>query len=240
MSNEFPSDLKSLEQERPDSSEGLEPKEQIKERLFSNYIFRELLNVFKKELEDQGFDKEKIIDFFSAVEAGEAQDGLEYINNLLAVPWELRKKWLKEAQQDGLGGSEVYQLLKSKYQKMEKFFKEGAPILGYHTSYHDIPVTEGEWNVKGTEISDLAEGRLAYAADNYRSLYRENGPRFLYIVRITEKEEKKYGGGDTSWYFSHNFPIVARIDLEEVDDFIKDSLKEELSSEAKGQDRTAA
>ena len=96
MSNEFPSDLKSLEQERPDSSEGLEPKEQIKERLFSNYIFRELLNVFKKELEDQGFDKEKIIDFFSAVEAGEAQDGLEYINNLLAVPWELRKKWLKK------------------------------------------------------------------------------------------------------------------------------------------------
>jgi len=197
---------------------------EVKESLFSEIVADKLAEVFENELEAHGFDRENR-DQFIAEAAADRNEDIDIVKNILAVPWSLRQRWLSEAASQGLDGRLVYQMLKDKYEgHHEQFGVE--PLIGYHTSEKDISIEKPKsklkkpkWEVIGTEQSDLADGPQAYAAETYESLYRARAPRYIYIVRISDRD-KKYGEGETSWYYNTTFPIVAQLDLEAVDDEI--------------------
>lgn len=203
-----------------------------KNQVFKEIIVDKLINAFVRELEEFGFDNEQINDFSSSV-AAEKDDN--YLLNILAIPKEIRQRWIIEAKDKKMSGADLFFLLKNKYEMIVDMQGGKKPIVGFHTSEEDISYQKNDaqkgWQIEGTEQSDLGEGLLAYASDSYESLYKERTPEFLYVVRILDTD-KKYGEKETSWYWSRNFPIVEKLELNKIESELSDRLSEDLNKKA--------
>lgn len=200
--------------------------EERKNLIFNEIIIDKLVSSFIVELENLDFGDNEI-DAFSSAVVSEGDEN--YLLNILAIPKEIRNRWILEAKSKGLGGKELFYMLKNKYEMIISMQDGKRPIVGFHTSGEDIPYSNKDskntWQIQGTESSDLGEGLLAYASDSYESLYKDRSPEFLYVVRILDTD-KKYGQGETSWYWNRNFPIVEKFRLHEIESELKQKLSE--------------
>jgi len=200
-----------------------------KEIIFMEEIVDRLVKTFVDELTDLGYTPEELAQFVVDLHT---KSDKNYLSRILAVPKELRPNLFRKNKKSGTN-LPIIQVLDNFYSQFVSLNEGREPKLGFHTTSEDIkpkviqdrlnPKGKITWNIAGTEISDLAEGKRAYASDSYQSLYRERAPHWLYVVRLLD-ESKKYGEGETSWHHNSNFAIVDKLALEDIDKSVANRL----------------
>lgn len=201
-----------------------------KEVVFLEEMVDRLTSSFAKDLEGSGYSPEELAQF--ALDVNNNPDK-NYLARLLAVPKELRLNLFLKNKTSG-ENLPIIKVLDNFYSKFVEANQGKIPKLGYHTSEIDfVPeikkdprsgVTRLSWDVPGTEESDLGPGKRAHAADSFASIYREKAPHWLYVVRLTD-EDNRYGEGETSWHHSGNFAIIDKFNLAEVDESVANRFK---------------
>lgn len=210
-----------LEQIRRDEKE---PSEE--ETIFRGIITEEVIDQMSQELKAAGLDDKNVNEFTNELMK---IDDWEELSALLSLPMVIRKKLF--VQFSDKTGPEIVEVLKEKL----KIFLNSAgslPKLGFHTSGSEIRITENQkgdpvWDIRGTEMSDLAEGKQAFATDNFSNLYHEGLSDKLYIVRLG-LSAKKFRDREGHWHDS-SFPIVAKLDTEDIYQKIRNKLRKQAA-----------
>ncbi len=209
-----------------------ETEKDQKEDAFTAEIVSRLTSNFTKELTGLGYGPEDLAQF--AVDVYNNQDK-DQLSRLFAIPKELRTNLFTK---NKLAGTNlpIIQVLDNYYESFVLANNGESPKIGFHTSDQEItPQTDRNgktaWNIKGTEVSDLSDGKQAYAADNYKSIYRTKAPRWLYLVRLMD-EQKRYGAAEeTSWHHNNNFAVIDKFELSDIDQAVESRIKNQNDSQ---------
>jgi hypothetical protein len=199
--------------------------EKIKERFFQRIVEGSVYDSWEKELEEAGGDK-NLIDlfrnFFISLENNDQE-------TLLALPWELRNRLIKFIIQKFNAGETIDKFLN----KALEFHKTQQRFIAYHCtklkvekSFNKIQ-SEQEWKISATELdhrdNDLP---MAYYSSNYKNLYREKNPKFLYLVAGSKNPASGHKTDGLSWGRAPGLNIIAELDLHQVEEKLKKMLKE--------------
>lgn len=200
--------------------------ESLRNRLFEQYMERQLSGQFFEEAEDIGFSHEQI---------QEAQNTLARFSDAeilgaLSLPHEIRENWLTKALESIESGRSTPAKTIEQLVGLGKKYGFG---IGFHTSPQDIrPNDKGVWQIRGTEAdhrdNDLS---MAYYSNKYRHLFKAKGPRFIYVVR-SDKNDRT----DGNWSRAPSLSVIMRLPFAEVHQFVERSAREieDTDSQRKG------
>lgn len=201
------------------------PSEQQKEVLFKGILVNTLYDVIKESLENTALTEDEVTAFLNSVK----QFPEEEILSTLALPHELQPKiFTRFAEQLHAGKITVKGFVEQLHQRA----LNNGYRLGFHISKRDIEPTESadgeteKWEINGTEQDHRDEDLLrAYYSFDYQHLYRKKPGNFLYLIRAeTGPASAHKKDNDGAWGRASSLPIVARMNLREVDRQIKEDL----------------
>jgi len=68
---------------------------------------------------------------------------------------------------------------------------------------------------------------MAYYSFDYKNIFRERNPKFLYFVSIQKDEKSGHKKDNTNnWGRAPSLSIIGNVDIQEVDNFVRNSLDE--------------
>src|SRR3989338_3211346 len=187
---------------------------------FREVMIARMVDKITAEMKNGGLD-EKLIDQITVNIHG--IEDHELATRLLALPYEIWKRKIDYYKKEGLDAEAILDDL------METTMNIRKSYIGFHTSPNKITKSksgpdEVTWGIKGTEYSDLSPVPQAYASSNFSSLYREKGPRYLYVVSIPQEtwdERRTYintRSRPVGYHFNANaLSVVEEFDLDEID-----------------------
>ena len=199
------------------------------ESAFRSVIKNRLIETYSQELEAAGAHQQTVEDLSRSLSA--VTDWEEF-SSLVSWPYVIRQGIMKQLAD--LSGQEVAAALRERLSLFDKYDRP-QPKIGFHTSGADIKPKKNEkgqlvWDITGKETSDLGDGRLAYAADNFSGLYHEKESDNFYVVRIMN-DEGKYDANQ-GWHKAPVFSIVAKFDTEDIYQEVEEELAGNKKMEA--------
>ncbi len=195
---------------------GQEQQEQeisLEEGAFRAVVKDRLIGLYCQELDDAGADETAIAEFEALLRG---LDNWREFSSIVSWPYAIRQKFIKQLAK--LSGREIIEALRDRLALFDQY-QRPRPKIGFHTTGEEIKPKKNKngelaWDIAGREISDLAGGKLAFAADNFAGLYHNKESDKFYVVRIMDDEGKyDYGQG---WHQAPNFSIVAGFETEEI------------------------
>jgi hypothetical protein len=195
-------------------------REELREELFQTLVAGKVLEEFLDDLFEAGIEG----DALKAI--GDAFAKLSENNKLavLAIPASLRpRRFATLAQKMEKGEITAEEIIESiRTEALEKGY-----TVGYHLSPADIKPGKDDWSVQGTE-ADHRDGDLprAYYSLSYRDRYLKKPMRFLYVIRANVSENSEHRQDNNgSWGRASTLPIVAKIDMIEVEKELDERMK---------------
>lgn len=191
--------------------ERLTTNEEIKDRLFDEYMKQRLLEDFFDELTDYIGDEET-----DKMRGALATMSDENVYAALSLPHELRERKFEEWEEKINSKEETAETL---IRRLATLSESHGFSIGYHTSPVEIkPTADGKWSIKGTEIDHRDDDRMmAYYSTKYRHLFKKKSPEHIYIVRTDAATHKT----DGNWSRGAELSIVAKIPFEDVFEYVE-------------------
>jgi hypothetical protein len=191
-------------------------------------LMNKLFDAIKQSMEDAEVEEDSIVDFFKNI----SKLSEDEILSILAIPLEVQQRlFLQLANQIRDKKTTVGSFVK----KLSTQAKSKGYRLGFHVSTKDFKPTKiidkngseiETWEVPGSENDHRDDDLLrAYYSLDYQNLYRKKQGENLYLVRAETGPSGHKTDEDGSWARAARLPIIAKLNLPEVDQRIEERLK---------------
>ncbi|MEK7099177.1 MAG: hypothetical protein AAB916_01520 [Patescibacteria group bacterium] len=200
--------------------------EKSREHLFRALVMEKLLGETEDALRDHDFSDEEIDAFERELRALPS----ERILGVLSIPYELRKTIFSRARERiDLGKEDVASWVRW----LDARAQERGFTLGYHVSKTQIPRLRDQrdpdketWMIRGNELDDRDDMKMAYYSLDYQNLFRKNRGMFLYLVRAEIGDETAHKRDiKNNWGRANMLSVIAEFDLldmeRQIDDLIR-------------------
>lgn len=209
-------------------------KDQLKEYYFKEVVTGKLLDSFEHELTKFGFNEDQIHEFRVAVlDLNETER-----DTLFAFPWSLKQKTFPFMFSKIEKGEESVASMVAKI--LDASSKQHRSIA-YHCTNENIVQKDvklpgevaKEWIINGTEADHRDDDLpMAYYSFDYNHLYREKNPKYIYMVSVQLNDTSGHKRDENgSWGRAPSLSIIEKIDVHQVDDKVKELVKERLEEE---------
>lgn len=204
-----------------------ETRERSREQLFRAIVTEKLLRDIEDSLRDHDFSDAEI----DAFERNLRVLPPERILGILAVPYELRDTLFSRARERIDAGKET---IESWARWLDATAQERGFTIGYHISKAQIPPRHDErhpdretWTIRGNELDDRDDMKMAYYSLDYENLFRKNRGTFLYLVRAETGEGTAHKRDlKNNWGRANMLSVIAEFNLPEVEERIDDLMRE--------------
>lgn len=195
-----------------------ETLENLKDRVFDEYMKQKIMVEFYADLKDYFSDEE--IDIFRS-EFSQVSD--EEFESIISIPHELRHKLFEKLFAAYEKGTSLRDVLRS---YIEQVSARGFGI-GYHTSPYDFGPDENEsWNIKGTEKDHRDNDRMmAYYSTQYRHLFKKRHPKYIYAVRTSFNDNSHKSDGN--WHRADTLSVIMKVPFQEVVNYVESTVRKE-------------
>lgn len=196
-----------------------------REFYFRDIIQSSLMETIEGALDDVGFSVDDIDLFTTALRALPEADKL----TALSLPLEIRERLLaqyhKRVEDGEITPADVVQDI------LVKFRKHGF-TLGYHLSDKQIPKQKlgtGEtWNVKGSELDDRDDRKMAYYSEDYLHRYKKKAGNYLYVIRAETGPNTSHKQDlNNHWGRAATLSIIDEYDMSQVERRIDEAMEKE-------------
>jgi hypothetical protein len=201
-------------------------QERRRDYYFRAIVQSHLLDTFRESLEEADFSDEQIGDLASSL-AGLSE---EQARTVLALPYEIRQRLFAGYREKiAAGALTPAGMIDDLRAKNERY----GYTLGYHLSSHQIakekrPDGAVEWNVKGSELDDRDDMKMAYYSEDYLNRYKKKNGKYLYVVRAEMGEHSAHKRDlNNHWGRAPFLSIIDEFDMDAIEQEIEDSAKKE-------------
>jgi len=199
-----------------------EEKKRLRENLFLGIVFCKLLENMEASLEEAGYletdeEHDRFMKKFSSL-------SFEDKKRLLSLPFELVERRF------GIFRSQNTPIEFMIGRLIEEAISSGY-TLGFHLSPFEIKIGQDkEWKIKGTEMDDRDEKKMAYYSTDYENLYHKGHQKYLYLIRAQLGENSAHGYDPSNhWGRATELSVVDRLDFEKVNEDLEKQIKEKES-----------
>jgi len=190
-------------------------QEERRELFFRTFATVQLLDKFSEDMEEANFSENEVnkalIEFSSMTN--------EDVWRSLSYPHELRGGLLARYKEH----IETREMsVSDMIEHMRDHARERGFNIGFHASPFEIkPDTKGDWTVRASE-NDNRDGDLpmAYYSRSYRTMYRKQGPAYLYFVRVSDSDRN-----DGNWWRASSLSVIQQVSAKEMDTFVRNMEK---------------
>lgn len=193
-----------------------DPEEKQKEEIFRIVILNKIADQLEGSMFDHDFSQEEVDEFKKYLAELPETEAL----GVVAIPWELQPRlFSRYRERIDKGECTIKQMVEALHNQV---IKKGY-TTGFHLSDHQIKKikranNQEGWDVKGTELDDRDDMKMAYYSLDYAHLFRKRAMKYLYLVRAemgpqTDHKRDK----DNNWGRTTSLSIIDEFSLREID-----------------------
>ncbi len=212
--------MEAIEKQQEKSALHEGSQENAREAIFRAIILRKLMDEVTDALEEYDYSEEEIARFKHLLR-NLSQVSEQRVLGVLAIPSELRQGIFGEFRNELKRGKTIDDL----FERLDANAQKYGFTIGYHVSNSLIP-RQAQWSIKGSELDDRDNMKMAYYSLDYTNLFRKNRGTYLYIVRAQIGEGTAHKRDlKNNWGRAPELSIIAEFDLVEIEERIKDLIK---------------
>ena len=201
-------------------------REARRDSYFRGIVRSHLIDTFRDALEESDFGPDEVDELTIALAALPEPEAY----SVLALPAEIRNKLLtKYHEKVATHEMEPAAMIQDLLEKNRKYHY----TLGFHLSPRKIPKiqTEGgtfEWNIKGDELDDRDDMKMAYYSEDYLHRYKKKRGEYLYVVRAETGPNSSHRQDlRNHWGRAPYLSIIDELPMNEVEQQIDTAIEKE-------------
>ena len=203
--------MKNIEQ-MPNAQDAKNEIQEIREYFFVRAVNESIIDDFVEDLENIISDDEFIKNVLDTINGYTIDEQKQ----ILALPKSIREKRFLFVYNDiykTSGKHNAEDFVKSLLDDA----KQNGFTIGYHVSPRVIVPENNDWYVRGTDMDDRDNMKMAYYSLDYKNLFRKNRGDFLYIIRAEAgKNSSHKKDNSNNWGRANALSIVSAVNLGEI------------------------